>query len=224
MTARPDTALPTPAPWFRRLFPVLARLLLALFARCEVRGVENIPRVGRGLIASNHLGHLDAFVSAAALRRPCEVIVLADLYDVPVTGQALRWYGAIPVRRDAFDREALRTGLEVLSRDRLLWVAPEGQISETGALMRGREGVAWLAWRADAPVVPVAITGTERAFADLRRLRRPRLTITFGEPLSLSVAPHVERAARGAALAANTETLMRAIAALLPPSYRGVYR
>ncbi len=223
MTARLDTTLPTPAPWFRRLLPLVARLVLTLFARFEVRGVENVPRQGRALIASNHLGHLDAFVSAAALPRACEVIVLSDLFDVPVTGQVLRWYGAIPVERDVFDRDALRLALDVLGRDELLWVAPEAQISETGAMMQGREGVAWLAARSGARVVPVAITGTERAFDDLRRLRRPRLTITFGEPLSLPVPPHAGRAARSAALAANTETLMRAIAALLPPRYRGVY-
>lgn len=223
MTEQPCEGLPPHSAFFRRIVPYVMRFLLVLLTRFEVRGVENIPREGRAILASNHLGHIDPLLGAAVVPRPCEAIALVDLLDVPGTGQVMRWYGAIPVRRDVFDRDVIRQALKVLNCERLLWLAPEAQMSKTGALMQARDGVAWLAARSEAPVVPIAFTGTENVYEEWRRFRRPRLTVTFGEPIRLDVPAHGGRAARTAAIEANTETIMRAIAALLPPRYRGVY-
>ncbi|MFN8485123.1 MAG: lysophospholipid acyltransferase family protein [Anaerolineae bacterium] len=223
MVQPPCDSVPDHSPWFRRIIPSVARFLLVLLTRYEVRGVENIPREGRALLASNHLGHLDPILGVGVVPRSCEVIGLVDLYDVVGTGQVMRWYGAIPVHRDEFDRDVIRRALGVLDCERMLWVAPEARMSETGALVKARDGVAWLAARSGAPVVPVAITGTEKVYDGWRRFRRPRVTITFGEPLVLEMPAHGGRGARAAAIEANTETIMRAIAALLPPTYRGVY-
>lgn len=199
----------------RAIFPALTHL--------EVRGLENVPASGPLIVAANHVGHLDPPLIVASMPRELECIALADLADVPVTGRILKAYGVIWVRRDEMDRDVLSQSLAVLAAGRALALAPEGQISDTGALMRGREGAAWLAARSGAPVVPVAMTGTERAIEDLRRLRRPRLSITYGAPLCLTLPPGLTPAERRAALAANTDTLMRAIAALLPARYRGEY-
>ena len=95
-------------------------------------------------------------------------------------------------------------------------------MSLTGALERARQGVAYLALRSGAPVLPVAITGTERVLSDFRRLRRPRLTLTFGE-LIIPPSPASTPQARRQQMAQLTDEIMHRIVAMLPPEYRGVY-
>ncbi len=203
---------------FRRVAIPLLRLLFRLLTRVEVQGRENVPREGPVIIAINHLGHLDAPLVVAFAPREVEGIALADLYRVPVTGQLLRLYGVIPVRRDEFDRNVIRLSLEALARGKALALAPEARRSPSRALEKARNGVAYLAMKARAPVVPAAITGTEDAVEKLLRFRRPRLTLTFGRPIA---PPPFSR--DRTALEGFTERIMREIAAMLPPQYRGYY-
>ena len=217
-----DFSQPGPART-RAVLRGLARGLLHTFARLETRGVENVPLSGPLLIACNHTSHLDPISSVAAIPREIEFVGLADLAAVPVTGQVLRAYQVIWVRRDELDREVVKQCLAALDRGAAVWLAPEAERSATGTLIRGRQGVAWLAARSGAPVLPMAIAGAHLAAAQWRRLHRPTIQVVFGRPLRLDVPPNVDGAGRRAAVAANTETLMRQIAALLPPEYRGVY-
>ena len=99
-------------------------------------------------------------------------------------------------------------------------MAPEGTRSRTRSLIQAKTGVAYLADKAGVPVVPVAITGTEKAVSTFFRLRRPPIQIRFGKPFCLQPS---ERHARGSSLDQNTDEIMCRIAALLPPEYRGVY-
>ena len=207
---------------FRRWACFVLRVFLRLCTRLEIKGLDNIPQGGPLLVAFNHLAHLDAALVLALVPQPVEGIALADLYRVPITGQLLRLYGTIPVHRDQFDREVIRRALQVLAEGRILALAPEARMSLTGALERARQGVAYLALRSGAPILPVALTGTEHVPSDLKRLRRPRLTVTFGEPFvppPRASKPQVRRQQ----VAELTDEIMHRIAALLPPEYRGVY-
>ena len=205
---------------FRRLARSLLRVLFRLFSRLEVRGPENLPPGGPLIVVFNHLGHLDGPLLIAVLPWPVEGIALADLYRVPVTGQLLRLYGTIPVHRDELDRRVIRKALEVLAEGRVLALAPEARMSRTGALERARHGAAYFALRTGAPILPVAITGTERAYSEWGRLRRSRLTVTIGQVFRL---PRCQDGARRKQLAKATDEIMRRIAELLPPEYRGIY-
>lgn len=207
---------------FRRWACFVLRVFLRLCTRLETEGLENVPQGGPLLVAFNHLAHLDAALVLSFLPQPVEGIALEDLYHVPITGQLLRLYGTIPVHRDQFDREVIRQALQVLAEGRILALAPEARQSLTGALERARQGVAYLALRSGVPILPVALTGTEKTYAEWKRLRRPRLTVTFGEPF---VPPPraSEPQARRQQLAELTDEIMHRIAALLPPEYRGVY-
>jgi len=207
---------------FRRLGCSLLRLLFRLLTHLEVRGLENLPEGGPLLVAFNHLAHLDPALVIAWLPWPAEVIALEDLYHVPITSQLLRLYGTIPVHRDQFDRQVIRRALRVLAEGKVLALAPEARMSLTGALERARHGVAYLALRSGAPVLPVAITGTENVLSELKRLRRPRLILTFGE-LITPPPPASTPQARRQQMAELTDEIMHRIAALLPPEYRGVY-
>lgn len=203
---------------FRRVAIPVLRFLFRLLTRVEVRGQENVPKSGPVIIAINHLGHLDAPLVVAFAPREVEGIALADLYRVPVTGLLLRLYGAIPVHRDEFDRNVIRRSLEVLAQGKALALAPEARRSPSRALEKARKGVAYLAIRAQVPVIPTAITGTEDAVEKLLRFKRPRITLTFGKPV------HPPPSSRDRALLESfTERIMREIAAMLPPQYRGYY-
>ncbi len=208
---------------FRHFARGLLYVLLCALTRFEIRGRENIPPGGPLIVAINHLAHADALVMIAAMPYPVEPIALSDLLSVPGTSQALRAYGVIPVHRDQFDRQVIERALDVLRNDGVIMLAPEARMSVTGALERARTGAAYLALRSRAPVLPVAITGTERIVEELKRLRRPHLTVTFGEPFTLSHDDRNTRPRRELRRQAADEIMIR-IARMLPPEYRGVYR
>jgi len=205
---------------FRRLARAVLRGFFRLFTRLEVTGLEHVPSGGPLIVVFNHLGHLDGPLIVATMPWPIEGIALSDLYRVPVTGQLLRLYGTIPVHRDEIDRRVIKQALAVLAEGKVLALAPEARMSRTGALEKARGGAAYFALRSGAPVLPVAITGTEKVYSEWRRLRRPRLTVTIGEPFHL---PRFTGRARREQLAKASDEIMHRIAALLPPEYRGVY-
>jgi 1-acyl-sn-glycerol-3-phosphate acyltransferase len=106
-------------------------------------------------------------------------------------------------------------------RDRggVLLIAPEGTRSPTGALIRGKEGAVYLAWRTGALIVPVGVDGTDRFKFNIRRLRRTSVRVVFGPPFRVEIPEERSREA----LREATDELMVQIAALLPPERRGVY-
>ena len=203
---------PVLAPLLRRLAVLAARLLL----RLKVSGQERVPRTGGVLLAMNHLGSADPIIVVGHSPRPLTVIGKSEIVGWPLVGLVARAYGMIPVRRGEPDRAPLKTAISLLRSGRALLVAPEGRESLSGALERAKEGPAFIAQHSGAPIVPVALTGTEwnRLLPAWRRLRRPYATLTFGSPFTLP--PGLTR--RAAA-----DFMMRRIAELLPPAYRGVY-
>jgi 1-acyl-sn-glycerol-3-phosphate acyltransferase len=207
---------------FRQIARFLLPILFRLLTRWKVSGRENLPAGGPLLVVFNHLAHLDAPLLLASLPWLMEGIALSDLGRVPVTGQLLRLYGVIWVHRDEYDRELLHRTLAVLADGGVLALAPESRMSVTGALERGRTGAAYLALKSGAPVLPIAITGTEKMYSEWRRLHRPRINVTIGQPFHL---PPVELkgAGRHEALRQAADEIMVHIARLLPPEYRGVY-
>jgi hypothetical protein len=136
---------------------------------------------------------------------------------------AMRWVlgdigKAIFVRRGEGDSEALDAGLAVLRAGGVIGVGPEGGINRSGGLLPGRSGAAFLATSAGVPVLPIGLWGQEQLTRSWRRMQRPEISINIGAPLTFPAgeasAPELRR---------HTEEIMYAIAALLPPDYRGVY-
>ncbi|MFQ5856900.1 MAG: lysophospholipid acyltransferase family protein [Anaerolineae bacterium] len=207
---------------FRYFAHVTLRVVLPVLTKLEIRGRENIPPYGPLIVAFNHLSHADAFLMIATMPYSFEAIALTDLLSVPGTGQVLRAYGVIPVHRDQVDREVIRHALQVLQEGGVLALAPEARRSVTGALERARPGAAYLALQSGAPVMPVAITGTDRILTDLKHLCRPRLTVTFGIPFTLSHLGGDGRSRREQRIEAIDEIMIR-IARMLPTEYRGEY-
>ncbi len=207
---------------YRRLIRALARLLIRLLTRPRLRGMENLPPAGPALIVLNHLGDADAPLVLAALPQAPEALGKLELLDeFPVLGRIMDWYGIVWVHRGRPDRHALECAVEALREGRYLVIAPEGRYTLTQGLERGGSGAAFVALRAGVPLIPVALTGTEnpKVYATLRRLHRPSISLTVGRPIYLSP----ESDSRPRALKEATDQVMRALARLLPPEYRGVY-
>ncbi len=211
----------TKLPWRVRFLHNLARISLRLMTRIEVHGAENIPASGVTMLIMNHLHWLDPVIGVAIVARPA-VMFTADKWEHrPVIGDVIRWtQRAIFVARGEPDRHALAQALEVLKRGDILAIAPEGTRSKTGALQQARDGAAYLATRTAATIVPMTAYGQEQAERCWKRLRRPRIVVTVGEPFRLEGAP---LKARSRELAPYTEEMMLRLARMLPPHYRGIY-
>lgn len=198
----------------------LVRWLARLIAHVEIVGAEHIPASGPYLLVTNHISRLDPPILMLAMPHQIYVLAASEYRRVPILKQLMEASGAIWVRRGELDLAALRAALQVLERGDVLGLAPEGTRSRTRALQRAKPGAAYIALRSGVPILPVALTGTEKMLEDFLRLRRMRIRVVIGEPFHL---PNNGRA-RGNALEESTEIIMRQIAKLLPPEYQGVYR
>ena len=206
--------------WYR-LGRLLARATMrTFFGRVEVVGKENVPPFGPLIVTSNHLSNVDPPVLTTVIDRALWYVAKRGLFSNPVFSYFLRGVHVYPVDRDGQDVDALRWSLEMLDRDKALVVFPEGT-RYPGGLGEGRDGAVYLALRSKAPLLPVAIVGTEH-LRGILRVAFPfrRLRVTIGSPYSL---PVVEGRLSREVMHSLTRELMQRIAGLLPPEYRGVY-
>ena len=224
---RPDLVALPRLTFARRVFRVflrgLTKLLTALLLRATVTGLENFPKRGPALIVFNHLGDADAILMMATVpfHSPIEGIGKIELNDHWLVGPIFRAHGIIWVHRGQPDRRALRAALDGLAEGRMVTLSPEGRQSVIGGLEEGNAGAAFLALKSGAPIVPIAMTGTENShiFGHLKRWERAPVTLSVGKPFFLQ-----EQANRQETMRQGTRQIMQALAALLPESYRGQYR
>jgi 1-acyl-sn-glycerol-3-phosphate acyltransferase len=203
-----------------RLLRVIAFIIARVSSRLELVGLQNLPDEPPYLLVTNHLSALDTPLLLFALPHTIRPFVASKHRSNPLYGPILEAGGVVWVRRGEIDRQALRQALAVLARGEALGVAPEGtRARESHALQKGKAGAAYLATRANVPIVPVGIAGTEKIAHNLRRLRRTRVRMVFGEPFRLPESGHV----RTQKLQEYTDLIMHRIAELLPEAYRGVY-
>lgn len=196
--------------------------LLHTLSKVEFSGTEHLPVEGPVIVATNHMSRVDTLLLFINPVRTDITALVADKYlKYPLFSTILKIGGVIWLDRSQADFGALRKAREVLKEGVALGIAPEGTRSTTGKLQEGKPGTAMLAATTQTPVVPVGIAGTDTYFRDLLRLRRPRVALRFGPPMTL--AP-LERSTRDAQLKQYTEDLMLAIAGLLPERHRGFYR
>ena len=163
--------------------------LLMLFFWLKRVGREHIPAKGGVILAPNHRSFLDPWVVGICLRRPIYFVAKSELFERRWMGWFLNSLGAFPIRRGASDEEAMETARTLVERGNALLIFPEGTRIRRGSLGDPKRGVGRLALETGAPVVPVAVHGTERA----RRgwiIRPCRVRVRCGRPLTF---PHVER-------------------------------
>jgi 1-acyl-sn-glycerol-3-phosphate acyltransferase len=198
----------------------LVGFLLRLFASVRIEGAEHVPAEGPLLVVTNHLSYMDPPLILVAMPRRMHVFAARKYQSNPFLRWLFESMGCIWVRQADADPQALRDALEYLRAGGGLGLSPEGTRSKvTHALIRARSGAAYLASRSGARILPMAVWGTETLFRGLLRFRRGNLHARIGTPFLLEIPPH----AKGDALDAGTDDIMCAVAALLPPEYRGVY-
>lgn len=197
-------------------------LVRRIYWRWTVDGLEHLPPKGQGVVlASNHLNWLDIIVLGASLpleRRP-QWLGKAELFQQPIAGWWLRAMGVIPIRRGKRDLAALNEAEEALKNGALLIIFPEGHRSRTGGLIEGRGGAVRLAADSGAVILPTAVWGTEKGLGGL--MRRNPVYVRFGPTFHPDVSSRTIPADKMNML---TTDLMLRIAAMLPDTYRGIYR
>lgn len=201
----------------------LIRRIFNLIARLEVSGYEHLPKEGSFVIATNHLGMVDVPLAFYALDRWDMFVMIADKWaNVGLFRWVGKYFNFLFIDRFNSDIKALRKVISLMKANNILVIAPEGTRSRVGSLIEAKPGVSYLASKLNRPIVPVAIVGTEDRilFANLKKLRRSRFTITAGPAFTL---PPLPRENRDEALKQYTDEIMCHIAALLPEKYRGVY-
>ncbi len=196
--------------------------LFALLTVREVEGLDGLPTDGPFILATNHLSIYDPALIYGLIGDERFSGWAAEKWERHlIFGSILRLGGAIFIQRGQVDRKALDKALDWLRQGRIFGIAPEGTRSRTGGLIRGKTGIAYLAYEAGVPIIPLAHSGTEGSIRMLFRLRRQKIQVRFGKPIHLSPPDPNQR---NAALRRDTDEVMCHIAAMLPPVYRGVYR
>ncbi len=207
----------------RNIIRLLIRLVINLVARVEVRGREYLPGQGSFIIATNHLGFLDAALAFYALDRWDLFIPVAEKWE---ESSLLKWLGRylnfIFIDRFNPDIKAMRRIIDLMKDDNILVIAPEGTRSRVGSMIEAKPGVSYLAAKLGRPIVPVALAGTEDKviFGNLRRLRRSQIVVRAGPAFQL---PPLPSEGRDEAMQRYTDEIMCRIAVMLPEKYHGVY-
>lgn len=199
----------------------LIRLLARFLVRVHVVGLENVPKDTSLIVMMNHINFLDGPLILSVIPRDILIMTKHETFHDPVLGPLARLYGAFPVRRGEVDREALREAEKVLTRGKALLYSPEGHRSGHGRLQRARAGLAYLALRTNAPILPVAITGIELFRNNIVRLRRTDAYVTIGQPFHFVKAAELTPRELRQELTAQA---MYQLAKLMPEHYRGFYQ
>lgn len=170
-------------------FRIPVEIVMKLYFRASRIGREHIPRHGAAIIACNHRSFIDPWVIGTMANRPVYYVAKSELFRNPVLAWVISALGAFPVERGAGDRDTIQTAKELLARGELVLIFPEGTRTRPGPLGQPKRGVARLALETGAPVVPVAVIGTEAIRKGII-LRPHRIRARAGIPLQFERTEH----------------------------------
>ncbi|MGE5576695.1 MAG: lysophospholipid acyltransferase family protein [Syntrophothermus sp.] len=172
---------------FYRFARALVRFLAKVLFRWEVKGAEHMPQRGGVILAANHVSLLDPLFVGSTVNRKVHFMAKEELFKIPLLGRVITALGAFPVRRGAADRQAIREALRILETGEVVGIFPEGTRSVDGELQKAKNGIALLATRANAPVVPAVISRSKKMTRG--RFHLPRLVkirVLLGPPIVLT--------------------------------------
>jgi 1-acyl-sn-glycerol-3-phosphate acyltransferase len=210
----------------KRVIIAIVRLGFKIISRIKILNIENLPTDGPIIVTSNHIGFLDGILIPAiptASSHPNLIVIVAEKYEEkPIYKWAVKHLGFMFIDRFNPDIYTVREVVKRLKNNGLMIMAPEGTRSLNGALIEGKQGAVYFAAKTKASVVPMSLVGCEEKTIKQRltKLKKLDITITVGKPFKIPSLPHDNR---DEFLQKYTDEIMCQIAALLPPSHRGVY-
>ena len=207
--------------WVYYFGRVFIRVITSPFFCRQVKGKENLPAQGPVIIACNHLHIVDPPTVADSIPLKCVFMAKEELWHNKWSRFWVENFGSFPVKRNAFDKEAIKMAEAWLASGVSLIMFPEGERSKSSQLKKALPGAALLSLRNGVPVVPVGITGTQY----IRNLKwaffhHPKITITIGKPFN---PPACDGKPTKEQRNQFCDDIMYKIAELLPKEYRGVY-
>ncbi len=202
----------------------IVRLVLPLIARINVTGWENVPPDTTSYIGvANHVGRIDPVIVYYLIKRNDIIMLVAEKYKEHLLTRVLaEAVDGIFVDRYNADLSAMREVFRRLKKGGAIALAPEGTRSPSASLIKGWDGASYIAAKAGLPILPIGATGTsdQEVVDRFKHLKRLDIQVNIGKTFSL---PPLDNDRRDEQLAEYTEEIMCQIAALLPPSYRGIY-
>ena len=206
----------------RETLQTLVNFLIKVLTRTRFLGLEHVPTSGPLIVATNHSSYIDIPLLFVNPARPDITALVTTKYKRHFF---ISWFvnvgQAVWINRDIADFTAIRAANQALQAGKSLGISPEGTRSRTSQLMPGKPGILLLALKSKAPIVPVAIYGTEKVFTRAFTLQRPRLTVRFGPAFQL---PPLDQEERAKLQQEYTDEIMCRIAALMPEKYWGYYK
>lgn len=160
--------------WVR--YPV--KWLYKIFYDFHIEGIENIPQDRPVVLASNHRSYADPVILTMPMKRPVSYMAKEELFRNKLFGWFIRKLGAFPVTRGAGDMSVIDDSINILRSGRNLVIFPEGTRSKDGKVGKGKTGVAMIAAKSGADVVPCGIV-----FEGEKLHFRSKLTLRFGKPI-----------------------------------------
>jgi 1-acyl-sn-glycerol-3-phosphate acyltransferase len=212
------------AGWVYDVVRVIVTPVSLFIYRCWPIAPDNVPESGPVILAPNHFSNFDHFIAGTYLRRRIRFMAKSQLFGHSrILTYIFRVGGVFPVRRGHHDEEAFITAHKILERGGCILIYAEGGRSRTGRLGEPRPGVGRLALESGVPVVPVAIHGSS-GIRGWRRLRFPKVTVHYGEPMSFEPVLNPSREQQLAAATKIFDRVREMYGALDAEGRRGVAR
>lgn len=206
----------------RKCMTGLGKFLITLLADVEINGQDRLPKKGPVILAGNHVAVMEAVLMAVYTPGMVEFLGNGDIPFDPNYAFIANTYDLIPINRGNVDRKGLKMALDILTQDGILGIFPEGGTWDP-AQMQAQTGVAWLSYRAGAPILPIGFGGMSGALKNALNFKHPRLTMNIGQTL-----PPVELQDDSLPMKANLEQaanqIMESINALVPQEDLQVFR
>jgi 1-acyl-sn-glycerol-3-phosphate acyltransferase len=207
----------------QKIVLAILRPLVKVFLSWKVEGRGNIPSNGPFIVIANHVHALDPILLMLGFPQWINFMAKEELFRSPGLRHIMRWAQVFPVSRRGTlkdKQETLRKAKDILDNGLILGMFPEGKRSRDGRLNIGKSGSAAIAAKANAPVLPVGVVGTDKIKGISWLWKRPSILINIGESFKL---PPVDGKLNRSQMKSLTDLMMTKIAALLPPEYQGAY-
>ena len=153
------------------------RIIFSTLYPWDIKGLDNVPTKGPLIVCSNHINWVDpALVGSMIPKSPVYFMAKEEIFNYIIFGNIIKGVGAFPVKRDSADLKSIKKALSLLTEGAFIGLFPEGTRSKTGEVGEALPGVALLALKSEAPVLPIAIRGKYRLFR--------KIQIIIGKPMT----------------------------------------